>query len=252
MNEPVKIYTNPKIVSSVTHDNVCVSESSSYEFARHVNAAPLTTAEFAIASREFPIVFSRVDESYTPVALLGLRDQENLFLAEDGSWTGRYVPASLRWYPFVLSQDEKAKTYTLCLDEASDRVNRTGDGDPLFVDDGEASPYLKRMGEFAKVFQRNSDASRVFSGELASLGLLKSGQLRFKLPDGKTGATRGFFSVDQDRLKDLDAEVVRELLVRDKLLLINAHLLSLNCLSDLAQKAGMTAMSEGGLQVATS
>lgn len=243
MNTPVKIYKDPKVVSSDTHDVVSVRESDSYEFSRNVNAAPLTTAEFAIASRHFPIVFSRTDDDYIPVALLGLRDHENLFLTEDGRWTGRYVPASLRWYPFVLAKDEKTSAYTLCLDEASDRVNRTGDGAPLFADDGEASPYLTRMGEFAKKFQQNSDASRVFSGELAALGLLKSAQLRFKFPDGKTGAARGFFSVDQDQLKGLDAEVVRELLTKDKLLLIHAHLLSLNCLSDLAGKARLTTES---------
>ena len=39
-----------------------------------------------------------------PVALLGLRNEENLFIAEDGSTDAHYIPAFARRCPFELAE----------------------------------------------------------------------------------------------------------------------------------------------------
>lgn len=238
MNQSVSMFKNPRVVSAATHNGVSVRERNGFLFARRFNATPLTTAEFAAALREFPIVFTKTAEGYVPAALLGIRDEENLFVTDDGKWSAEYVPASLRRHPFVFAHDAKAKTYTLCLDEASDRVNRDGDGNALFTN-GKASAYLTRMGEFATAFQREYGVTARFCGKLEELGLLEAHQLRFKLGEGKSAVTSGFFAVDRKKLADLDAETARDLLTDGTLELIHAHLLSLRGVNDLAQKAGI-------------
>ncbi len=42
-----------------------------------------------------------------PLALLGLRNTENLFVDNEGKWKeGIYIPAFFRRYPFVLADDQ--------------------------------------------------------------------------------------------------------------------------------------------------
>lgn len=73
----------------------------SFNFAAHATTIPLGVSEFAIAATCFPIVFA-VNEHPMPLAVVGLRDGENLFVDDQGRWTGdNYVPGWLRRYPFI-------------------------------------------------------------------------------------------------------------------------------------------------------
>ena len=236
MSKQALIYDRPRVVSRAAHAGVSVMERKGFEFARSLNAVPLTTPEFAIAAREFPIVFTEAGGVYTPAVLLGVRNDENLFVGDDAEWLGRYLPAFLRRYPFVFTHDETAKTYTLCIDEASDRVNRDGVGRRLFEESGEPTPFLKRMGDFVKEWERAFQASRAFCKRLSDLRLFNSRELNFKLPDGPKAVTRGFSTVDRERLRTLDGDAVKELLANGDLELIHAHLLSLGCVDDLAKR----------------
>jgi hypothetical protein len=62
--------------------------------------------EFAIAARDLLIVFAGNDaKDAGPVALLGLRQNENLYVDAEGQWAANtYVPAFVRRYPFVLAE----------------------------------------------------------------------------------------------------------------------------------------------------
>ena len=53
----------------------------------------------------------------------GLRDGQNLFLDAQARWTGRYVPAFLRRYPFVFAAASDGQSLTLCIDEAHEGVD---------------------------------------------------------------------------------------------------------------------------------
>ena len=76
------------------------------EFARKLNAIPVSYTEFAPASREYPIIFTAVaaNQIYTPVAALGLAAGENLY-DNGGAWaSGVYVPAYVRRFPFCMAK----------------------------------------------------------------------------------------------------------------------------------------------------
>ena len=94
-------------------------------------------------------MFSGTDVS--PAAVLGVRGPENLFVAPDGTWTAKYVPAFLRRYPFVFSQAEER--LILCIDDAFPGLNREGRGQPLFQDDGSPSPYVDGVVKFLGDYQ---------------------------------------------------------------------------------------------------
>ena len=130
-------YERPVLLNRDKHRHRKVLPSTSYAFAQKANSLYLAGVEFNAACKEYAIVFTRAADGRTvPVAMLGLRSRENLFVDEEGRWSGTYVPAFVRRYPFVFSTAADRQTLTLCIDEAHKGVNREGKGRRLFDDDG--------------------------------------------------------------------------------------------------------------------
>ena len=81
--------------------------NSTPSFCRKLNAMALSFSEIIIASRDYPIVFSTADngQSFAPLAVLGLGNEQNLFINAGGEWNAdTYVPAFVRRYPFCISK----------------------------------------------------------------------------------------------------------------------------------------------------
>jgi hypothetical protein len=78
-----------------------VTLPKNFKFASKINSVPLAVTEFEMACRSYPIVFSS-GETVAPVSIVGLREEENLFLDEESAWLSNiYVPAYIRKYPFI-------------------------------------------------------------------------------------------------------------------------------------------------------
>src|SRR5262245_19999312 len=75
-------------------------------------------AEFSSAALEYAIVFGDKGDVVMPVAVLGVRTDENLYVTMQGGWQAKYIPAFVRRYPFVFFSRDEGKTFTLCIDEA--------------------------------------------------------------------------------------------------------------------------------------
>ena len=106
---PPLFYTDPTPLTPSTHGKIKVRADRDFLFAKDTNAVPLTTPEFVLAARHYPIVF--VGDELVPTAALGFRPDQNLFVSEDGNWERRcYIPAYVRRYPFILlgRQDDEA------------------------------------------------------------------------------------------------------------------------------------------------
>ena len=91
-------YRQPVILRFDQHRGKAIKPANGYGFSANTLAVPLMLGEFAHAGRHYPIVFAQ-NEQPAPVAMLGLREGQNLFLEPDGSWrNSAYVPAYLRRY----------------------------------------------------------------------------------------------------------------------------------------------------------
>src|SRR4051812_33910209 len=98
-------YEKPVLLDRDRHRRLRVRPSNNFAFARKANSVYLAGIEFNEAMKEYAIVFTRAaNNRMVPVAMLGLRAQENLFVDDEDRWEGRYVPAFVRRYPFVLAQ----------------------------------------------------------------------------------------------------------------------------------------------------
>lgn len=215
------------------HADLRVSPVTDFRYAAKTNSVPLLGAEFADAAREYPIVFVRTGNSVVPAVLLGLRENENLFVGADGKWDGRYIPAYVRRYPFVPAQDA-AGELVVCIDEAAACFG-TGKGEPLFAA-GKPSPQLDHAINFLRDFQQGVVATEAIVARIEALGLLRDADSLARLNDGREYRLNGLRVVDEAKLRALDRDVVMELFTSGALSLIHAHLISLGNLGRLVDR----------------
>ena len=145
MSKTLLIYERAVPVSQARHGGSGVIAGDDFNFAKDVNSMPLLAQEFRAALREYPIVFAGAEDNIMPAVLLGFAEHENLFVEATGKWNAKYIPAFARRYPYVFSSSDDGKTLTLCIDEEFNGFNEEGEGERLFDDEGEQTPYLKRL-----------------------------------------------------------------------------------------------------------
>ena len=230
MSKQLMIYDNIQPLSD-KHAKWSVNVEN-HEFINHVNAVPILATEISFAAAEFPIIFSatNVEGDYVPLAVLGLKEGQNLLLNEQSMLTTRYVPAFIRRYPFILGGSEGAEMMTLCIDEGSKSVIPDGSsGQPLFKEDGTNSDYLNDVIEFNRDYQSRAELTRNFSKILHELDLLEpmAANISFKAKEEVTLNLGGFFVVKREKLKAISDEAALDLFKKDGLELIYAHLYSL-------------------------
>ena len=114
MAKQLMIYDNIQPLSSDAHRNWSVSVDD-YSFVSHLISSPVLATEIPFAAGEFPIVFSatQVEGEYIPLALMGLKEGENLMLDAEGRFASRYIPAFIRRYPFVLGGEKGSDSMAL-------------------------------------------------------------------------------------------------------------------------------------------
>lgn len=239
MTRQMLIYERVVPIGTDTHANTSVEPTVSFDFARHINSAPLLATEFPAAAIDHPVVFSRSGTDIFPAVLLGLRPDHNEHVDFDGTWRGGYIPAFLRRYPFVFTPTEDGSdgNFTLCLDEASPAVNREGRGERLFDDQGGRTPWLEGKLAFAAEFHGQFHKTREFCSRLDSLGVLEDAQARYRTSDGREASMGGFAIVNRDRLKQVDPGALPALMRTGMLELCYAHLHSLQNILKLGDAA---------------
>lgn len=226
----VLFYDKPEPLSAEHHGKLGVDPvDKPYAFVAKSHVVPLTVTEFAPAALSYPVIF--VGDSRQPVAVMGLRPTENLFIEPTGEFRPEaYIPAYIRRYPFVFANDDAQKRMILCIDRAAEFV-KEGGAAPLFVD-GKPSPYTEQAMEFCNSFEQERMRTEAFVKVLTDLDLLEIRDAVFtpRNPDGTTGTPQklaDYYAVSEDKLKALPAEKLAELRDNGALGQIYAHLVSL-------------------------
>lgn len=218
-------YSDPQPIDAERHKDYGLVENFGLGFTSGVNAVPINLVEMPQICHAYPIAFSP-DESATPVAILGLRDNENLFLKEDGGWEySGYIPAYIRRYPFIFSEMEGSDQLSLCVDMDSSVVTDKG-GQPFFEKDGNPSQLSKNALEFCKSYHAAAQQTIEFSKKLQELDLLIERQAEINLYDNRRINFSGFRIVDEEKLNKLDDKSFLELRQKGWLPYVYAHLFS--------------------------
>lgn len=246
MPKQLLIYENAVPVNAARHANASVEVGTGYVFSAALNAVPLMAVEFLRAASEYAIVFAtNVDEAFMPIVVLGIRGGENLYLGADGGWRAHYVPAFLRRYPFVFSSSPDPGKLTLCIDESAAGFNRTGRGEPLFVQ-GRPSPYVEQVLRFLKEYQGHFARTEAFGRKLRRLGLLEPMRAQVQTPGGERLSMKGFFAAQRSRLRGLAADDLASLTATDELELLYLHLHSLRNFGEMKDRLFESLAAEAG------
>ncbi|MCT2400654.1 SapC family protein [Novosphingobium mangrovi (ex Huang et al. 2023)] len=198
-----------------------------------VNSVPLTVEEFPQAQRNFPIIFTS-GENPVPLVLMGMNEGVNVFVDEDGTVnTPIYVPAYVRRYPFMLARlRPDAEELSLCVDPTSDLIGEIEEGEALFSG-AEPSETTTNMLKFCENFEMAGSKTGNFMAELKKHDLLMDGELNIDIGNGQPFNYRGFQMVDENKLREVRGDILRQWNQNGMLPLIYAHLFSLDLVRDI-------------------
>jgi hypothetical protein len=225
-------------LSKERHKQLHIEPVPGFAFAASTNSVYVAAVEFPRAAAEYPIVFGRDKEGVVfPVVLLGLKQDQNLFVNKKGEWNARYIPAYARRYPFILAAPgEGNPQFTVCIDESYPGFNTAKEGQPLFDSKGQQTKMLKQAVEFLKEYQAHAQLTTAFCKVLAELDVLEPVQANVQMKSGEKYAVGGFQCVNRKKLKALPQAKLSELLKSDQLELIYLHLFSLINVGTLTSK----------------
>lgn len=220
------------------HGELYLEGIEGYQHTKETNSVYIAAIEFLQVSKEYSIVFAKGgDNKVFPVVLLGLKENQNLFVDDKGNWTANYIPAYVRRYPFILATpDEKQANFTVCIDESFPGFNTAKEGNPLFDEKGEQLDLLNQAVDFLKDYQTHVHLTTLFCENLSKLDILEPMQANMEFANGEKGALGGFLGVSREKLKALKPAQFAELMKTDQMELIFAHMASLQNLNSLMKR----------------
>ena len=218
-------YKNPTPIDAKKHADMSLKKDFGFDFTQNINAVPVNMVEMPQISHYYPITFSP-DDNATPVAILGLRDNENLFLDTKNNWLENiYIPAYIRRYPFIFSEIPDSDQLTLCVDNIADVVDINGK-QRFFDSEGNPSELAKNALEFCKSYHGAAQQTLEFSRAIANSGLLIEREAQINVAGNKRINFSGFRIIDEKKLSEIDDKTFLEWRAKGWLPFLYAHLFS--------------------------
>jgi SapC len=219
------LYSAPIELDWARHGGLGLNKNLNTSFAVTLNAVPVNLVEGPRLCHVYPIVFSP-DGNAQPLAILGLRDGENLFVGRDGQWDADvYIPAYFRRYPFILTEAPGAGQLSLHFDNAPGILDEKSDL-RLFEGPGKPSELVKRAMEYCKGYYAAERQTKLFSEALTASGILGDPRTEVTTSDGERIKVSAFRMVDEKKLADLPDKDFLEWRKRGWLPFLYAHLFS--------------------------
>jgi len=204
------------------------------------NSVFLAAVEFGDAAKEYPIVFVRAGTGadgkteVAPLAVFGLKAGSNLFVDGD-KWTGNYVPAYIRRYPFAMARVEGVQNdIAVCYDMKWPAFNETT-GEALFKD-GQPTEFLLNAKTFLENFEQEAERTRLICNLLQELELLQDMRFEATLPNGEKFDVEGFMALDEKKYSELPDDKILHLHRNGLIALLELHRLSLTNMNRLLGK----------------
>ena len=234
--------TRHVMLDNVTHKDLRVIRDYARVPAYDVNVARVFPSEFIQLQAEYPLFFLRNKEAgnFEPVALLGFSEKENLYLDENG-WDAAYVPLSIEREPFLIGFQERVadgvptQAPVVHIDLDHPGVSET-EGEPVFLPHGGESPLLEHISSVLMTINQGHEAAKSLSEMLVGLELVESLELGVELKDGTKQSLKGLYTINEDRLRELNASALESLHKRGHLRDVYMMLASLPNVSRLIER----------------
>jgi hypothetical protein len=209
--------TNHVLLNNVDHGKLRIITARSAELGDAVMCTPTFHLEFRNLQAHYPLVFRKESGTgrFQPVALFGFEDGENLFLGDEG-WDATYIPLTIERQPFLIGfqqhreSGDTIKKPVIHVDLDSPRISDT-EGEPLFLQYGGVSEYLKRVTSVLHRIHEGLESNRAFVDMLLEFALLESFVLDVELDDRSQHRLIGFYTINEDKLAGLGGEALAKL-----------------------------------------
>jgi SapC len=229
---------SPVALQNDKHANLKITESGDYSRYKEQHLIPVISQDFFILGSEFPVVFVKENngDKFVPVALMGLREGQNLYCQTD-KWDAHVVPVRFNNAPFSMVRvDEQGDQLAVLIDEESPMLSETV-GTPLFNEDGTKSEYLEQKVERLINIAQQTAQTETICKTFAEMDLLSTHQLQLQhRPDAPRYNIDGIYTVDEQKLNALSDEQYLDMRKKGLIPLIYAHLSSLQQLRRLSEK----------------
>lgn len=217
-------YKQPVVLNKDAHKALHI-KSGDARFASKVSSVPILMAEFPEACLEYPIVFTKSSEGqWMALAITGLTKDSNSFVDASGRWNARYVPASVRRYPFILAEGTDGKL-SLAADLSAPHLGK--EGAPLFDEKGQPTELVTGVMKSLAEFQDQANLTASVAQKLDDAKLLTQQNMQVKLSDGRNAVVEGVWIVDEAKLRDLSNDNILSLFKGGALAAVHAHMMSL-------------------------
>lgn len=233
--------TNFQLLNNINHKDLKIDTRRSAELGDNLWYAVTFPEEFRNLQRYYPIFFIKNpnDGQFEAVAMFGVEDGENLFLDENG-WKASYIPLNIMRQPFLIGFQEQeqggqiVREPVVTVDMDSPRVSQE-QGEPVFLEHGGSSGYLEQVNSILNMLYQGLSGSKSFYRTLTELDLIESFVLDVQLDDGSEHRLAGFYTINEEVLKELDAEHLQRLHRKGYLEAIYMVIASMSRLSDLLE-----------------
>ncbi len=209
-----------------------------FVFAGQDGVVPVVAAEVRNLISTMPLAFLERDGGFLLVGMTGLAQNSNLFVAPDGRWLGRHVPAAFRAYPFRLLQNPQGGASIFGVDEDSGLIGE--EGEPFFDADKNVGKETQRVMAFLDQVDRSRRATEAAVAALSEAGLITPWKLQIQSPD-RTVPLDGLFHVDESAMAGLSDEAYLSLRASGAMGLAYAQILSAPRLHHLRHLADIQA-----------
>jgi hypothetical protein len=233
--------TNFELVTHDDHHDVRIITERSARYGDNVMYTLTLPFEFRSVQAFYPILFHQEDDGeLLPVALFGFEKGENLFLDESG-WDAGYVPATILRQPFLIGYQgseidkDEDKTRVLTVDMDHPRVNKV-EGEPLFLPLGGRSEYLEWSADLLEQIYEGLVHCEEFVAALKAHDLIEAANFEITLSDGSHNQLLGFHVLDEEKVRELPGEVLKEFSEKSFLMPMFMMLASLGNMRTLIQR----------------
>jgi hypothetical protein len=224
-------YSSLAGVDRVRHAGLAVANAADRSWCGKLNSVFLNASEMGKACADYPIAFVRESNSgeYLPLAVLGLRAGENLFVDAAGHWQPRtYVPAYVRRFPFCIIElppPAGASEQQRLIAVQEDQLKPSDK--PYFTPAGEATAEWQPVQELVEAMEGARQQTRSFTRRLEAFGLFTPFDAVAMPRGGQQMRLQGLHRVDEEKLNNLGTREQKLLMRKGELRAVYAHLLSL-------------------------
>ena len=221
-------------ISKSEHGESRWKQRDHYQMFANEIIAPILPQELGKLISDYVLGFVRAGESFQAVALLGVEEGKNLYVSSEGRWLAMYVPAAYRAFPFALANGEEDNRI-LCIEESY--LSQDSEDQRLFDEESNLAEFTQEILGFLQSREQSYISANSATKLIVENQLLKEWPLVISAAyDSSASRMEGFYSIDEEKLNNLEASTLGTLRQHGALALAYAQLLSMSQTEQISRR----------------